>query len=246
MTATLLWLRQDLRLRDNDALRAAAARGQPVLPVYIWSPQEEGLWPPGAASRWWLHHSLAALDADLRRHGLRLILRRGAALEVLRALIRDSGATAVYWNRRYEPAAQQCSSSVKRALRRDGVEVRSFNSTLLLEPSEFLNQSGKPYQVYTPFMRQVLARADPAPAQSLPRALRAPPRWPASDALDSLELLPRIPLVPDHVRPLAAGRTGCPAAAQKLPRYGARALRACAGSAGRRRHLEALGAPALR
>ncbi|MGA8705383.1 MAG: deoxyribodipyrimidine photo-lyase [Steroidobacteraceae bacterium] len=193
MTATLLWLRQDLRLRDNDALRAAAARGQPVLPVYIWSPQEEGLWPPGAASRWWLHHSLAALDADLRRHGLRLILRRGAALEALRALIRDSGATAVYWNRRYEPAAQQCSSGVKQALRRDGVEVRSFNSTLLLEPADFLNQCGKPYQVYTPFMRQVLQRADPPSAHALPRTLPAPSRWPASDALDSLELLPRIP-----------------------------------------------------
>ncbi len=135
---------------------------------------------------------LIALDQDLRRRGLRLIVRAGAALGALRALIRDSGATAVYWNRRYEPAAQQCSTQVKRALRRDGVEVRSFNSTLLLEPSEFLNQAGKPYQVYTPFMRQVLERADPPPAHGLPRALRAPRRWPASAALESLELLPRI------------------------------------------------------
>jgi deoxyribodipyrimidine photo-lyase len=192
MTATVLWLRQDLRLRDNDALHAAAARGRPILPVYIWSPQEEGLWPPGAASRWWLHQSLAALDQDLRQRGLRLIMRAGAALEVLRALIRDSGASAVYWNRRYEPAAQQCSRQVEQALRRDGLEVRSFNSTLLLEPSEFLNQSNKPYQVYTPFMREVLRRADPPPAQGLPRALQPPARWPASVALDSLGLLPRI------------------------------------------------------
>ena len=38
----------------------------PVVPVFIWAPEEEGDWPPGAASRWWLHHSLASLDAMLR------------------------------------------------------------------------------------------------------------------------------------------------------------------------------------
>jgi deoxyribodipyrimidine photo-lyase len=190
--ATLLWFRQDLRLRDNDALRAAAARGLAVIPVYIWAPDEEGDWPPGAASRWWLHQSLAALDADLRERGLRLILRSGPTLKALRALLADTGADAVYWNRRYEPAAQHCSSRIKQALRRAGIEARSFNSTLLLEPSAFLNQSGKPYQVYTPFLRQVLQRLDPSPPGAIPRSLRAPRRWPATDTLESFELMPRI------------------------------------------------------
>ena len=62
MTATIVWFRQDLRLRDNSALHAAVQRGGAVIPVYIWSPDEEGDWPPGAASRWWLHQSLRALD----------------------------------------------------------------------------------------------------------------------------------------------------------------------------------------
>lgn len=190
--ATLLWFRQDLRLRDNDALRAAAARGLPVIPVYIWAPDEEGDWPPGAASRWWLHQSLAALDADLRQHGLKLILRAGPTLKALRALIAESSADAVYWNRRYEPAAQQRSTVVKQALHRDGIDVRSFNSTLLIEPSEFLNLSGKPYQVYTPFMRQVLQRTEPPSPTAIPRSLPPPARWPASAALASFELLPRI------------------------------------------------------
>src|SRR5580698_6276276 len=94
---TLLWLRQDLRLRDNTALRAAAARGLPVIPVYIWSPEEEGVWPPGAASRWWLHQSLQSLESDLKRNGLRLILRVGPALDALCALIAETGADAAYW-----------------------------------------------------------------------------------------------------------------------------------------------------
>ena len=65
---TIVWLRQDLRLADQPALNAAAARGA-VVPVFIWAPEEEGNWAPGRASRWWLHHTLAALDADLRRLG---------------------------------------------------------------------------------------------------------------------------------------------------------------------------------
>jgi hypothetical protein len=49
--ATILWFRQDLRLADNPALRAAVARGAPVIPIFIWSPDEEGAWPPGGAWR---------------------------------------------------------------------------------------------------------------------------------------------------------------------------------------------------
>lgn len=192
MTATLVWLRQDLRLRDNDALHAAVERAGAVIPVYLWSPEEEGAWPPGAASRWWLHQSLAALDAELRELGSRLVLRRGPALETLRALLHETGATAVYWNRRYEPSARRVGTEVKRALRGDGVEVRSFSGSLLVEPSEFLNQTGRPYQVYTPFMKQLLSRADPSLPHAIPPALRAPPRWPASEPLSALALMPTI------------------------------------------------------
>jgi deoxyribodipyrimidine photolyase len=103
--ATIVWFRQDLRLRDNPALHAAVATGTPVIPVYIWSPEEEGDWAPGAASRWWLHHSLAALDQDLRERGSRLILAHGRAADVLKKLAANTGATAVHWNRRYEPDA---------------------------------------------------------------------------------------------------------------------------------------------
>ncbi len=101
--------------------------------------------------------------------------------------------TAVYWNRRYEPAAIACSTQVKRGLVRAGLKAVSFNSALLMEPSEFLNQSGKPYQVYTAFMRALLHVLNPEPALPLPRTWRTPQHWPSSVALDSLGLLPKIP-----------------------------------------------------
>jgi deoxyribodipyrimidine photo-lyase len=188
---TLLWLRQDLRLRDNAALRAAAARGLPVIPVYIWSPGEEGGWPPGAASRWWLHQSLQSLESAFKQNGSALILRVGPALDALCALIAETGADAVYWGRRYEPAAQAVSHEIRQTLRQRGIDARGFNNSLLAEPTEFLNQAGNPYQVYTPFLRAMLKSIDPPAPEGIPRTLKAPKNWPVSLPLDALELKPK-------------------------------------------------------
>src|ERR1700678_3725998 len=105
MNTALVLFRRDLRLADNPALSAACVAHTQVFPVFIHAPDEDGEWPAGAASRWWLHHSLAALDSRLRAQHAELHLRQGDTLEVLRELIRSSAATAVYWNRLYEPAS---------------------------------------------------------------------------------------------------------------------------------------------
>src|SRR5512137_1486802 len=101
---SIVWFRDDLRLSDHSALQSAIELGGPIIPVYIWAPDEEGDWPPGAASRWWLHQSLKSLQADLRRRGIGLILRRGPSLQALRSIVHETGATDVFWNRRHEPA----------------------------------------------------------------------------------------------------------------------------------------------
>ncbi len=54
-----VWFRQDLRLEDNPAWAAAARSGRPVLPLFVWAPEDEGAWRPGRASSWWLHLPLA-------------------------------------------------------------------------------------------------------------------------------------------------------------------------------------------
>ena len=91
----LMWFRHDLRLIDNPAL-IAACRHANVIPVLIWSPDEEVPWAPGAASRWWLHHSLFALARDLRTAGSRLIIRRGpstAFSEIAMLFVRDADSS---------------------------------------------------------------------------------------------------------------------------------------------------------
>jgi len=122
--SSLVWFRADLRTADNPALAAALALGEPIVPVFLFTPGEEGGWAPGGASRWWLHESLTRLDEDLRRLGSRLTLRRGTdSLTELRRLAEECGASAVFWNRRYEPALIARDQRIKVALREAGLDA---------------------------------------------------------------------------------------------------------------------------
>ncbi len=187
----IVWFRQDLRLSDNPAINHALAQHAAVIPVYIHCLEEEEDWPPGGATRWWLHHSLDSLSHHLRPLGSQLILRSGPALSVLQALVEETGATAVYWNRRYEPASITRDQAVKAELRGRGVTAESFNGSLLHEPWEVATKSGGPYQVFTPYWKTCLAQSvDPAPLPT-PEIIPGRERWPASESLADWKLLPR-------------------------------------------------------
>jgi deoxyribodipyrimidine photo-lyase len=212
----IVWFRQDLRLTDHPALHAAAARQGSVVPVYIWAPDEEGDWPPGAAARVWLHHSVSSLRTALQAIGSDLLIYRGSSLDVLRRLANATGAGAVYWNRRYEPAAIQRDTAVKQALRHDGLEAQSFNGSLLFEPWDVQTKTGGPYQVFTPFWRAVLQLPEPESPLPAPAQLTLSRHLPADDGLDALQLLPSIPW-DAGIR--AAWTPGEAAARQRLDRF---------------------------
>jgi len=188
----LLWFRLDLRLRDNPALCAAVATKAPVVPIFIWAPEDEEPWPPGAASRWWLHHSLRSLQERLAKAGSKLTIRKGPAEQVLRELVAETQPACVFWNRRYEPALVARDQKIKAALSAEGIVVESFNSALLFEPWTVRTEKGHPFQVFTPFWKTCLKQ--PAPAQPLraPEKLPRPSRWPRSAAVEDLELEPKV------------------------------------------------------
>jgi deoxyribodipyrimidine photo-lyase len=151
---TLVWFRSDLRLADNPALDATVAAGSSVVPVYIHAPGEESPWQPGAASRWWLHHSLMGLQEGLAALGAELCVRESAdSLACLEQLVRECGATRVVWNRRYEPAVRARDEIIQRSLRARGIETESYCSALLHEPWTIATRGGDPFQVFTPFWR---------------------------------------------------------------------------------------------
>jgi len=169
---TIVWFRNDLRLDDNPALLAATARG-PVVPLFIHAPEEEAPWEPGAASRWWLHGGLERFAATLAQKGAPLLIRRGPSLETLLGVAREYGAMHVAWNRRYEPAVIARDTRIKEALKREGLVAESFNGGQLFEPVHVATKEGKPYQVFTPFWRALLARDEPAEPEGAPARIPA-------------------------------------------------------------------------
>lgn len=189
---SIVWFRQDLRVDDHPALMAAAARNEPVIPVFIWSPEEEGSWPLGAVSRWWLHRSLTDLKARLSKLGSRLIIREGPALPQLRSLIDETDAAAVYWSRRYEPAAIECQSKIQSTLEKDNIVVESFNGQLLFEPWEIQTKQGNPYQVFTAFWNACRSRDEPEEPLAAPHQILSPTKWPSSLTINELKLNPTI------------------------------------------------------
>jgi deoxyribodipyrimidine photo-lyase len=188
----ILWFRQDLRLADNPALRMAAASGRPIIPLFVLTEASDGrAW--GGASSWWLERSLASLDADLRRRGSRLVLRRGDAAEVIQRLATEVGASAVFWNRLYGPHAVGRDTCLKADLTQAGIRSESFNAALLIEPWELKAGTGGAYKVFTPFWRAARAQLDQVEARGAPQRLHAPLHWPSGERLSQWRLYPAKP-----------------------------------------------------
>lgn len=190
---TILWFRNDLRLRDNPALQAALDRDSPTLAVFIWSPEEEKPWSPGGASQVWLHHSLAALKEELHKRKSQLFFFKGPAQKVLKGIVEATQAGALFYNRRYEAHIIKRDKKLQSYFKGQGLEVKSFNSHLLVEPWEVATQEENPYKVFTPFWKAIrtLPFNEPHPA---PREMPAPPPFKAKATctLKNLNLLPKI------------------------------------------------------
>ncbi len=188
----IVWFRQVMRVTDHPALAAAVATGQPVISLHILDDDAPGQWRPGGARRWWLNHSIAALDAELQNRGNRLILRHGDTVKLIAETAKQQGATTVFATRGYEPFARTLEDNLKTALSDDGIALKRYAGTLLFEPDDIETKSGGPFKVYTPFWRAVSER-HPRQPQRAPTSIPAPDRLPRGDKLESWDLLPTKP-----------------------------------------------------
>ncbi len=184
----LYWFRQDLRLSDNPALTKAAEHDA-VLPIYILDDDNAGNYAMGAASRWWLHHSLKALDASLNN---RLVVYHGNPQIILDDITTRFDVEAVYWNRCYEPWRIHRDTHIKEKLKIRGIDVHTYNGSLLWEPWTIKKADGTPYKVFTPFYRKGCLNAEaPRVPLSLPQSVTY-----IDDkdhmGIDTLALLPKI------------------------------------------------------
>ncbi|XP_031492190.1 cryptochrome-1 isoform X1 [Nymphaea colorata] len=165
---SIVWFRRDLRIEDNPAL-AAGVRTGPVIPLFIWAPEEEGHYHPGRVSRWWLKQSLAHLDASLRTLGAPILTRRATdSVSCLLEVIRSTGATHLFFNHLYDPISLVRDHKAKQVLVAHGIDVRSFNADLLYEPWEVKDDNGQSFNTFAPFWSKCLSMPYDPSAPLLP------------------------------------------------------------------------------
>ncbi|MBV9813296.1 MAG: deoxyribodipyrimidine photo-lyase, partial [Acetobacteraceae bacterium] len=182
----LVWFHRDLRLRDQASLHAAVASGRPVLPFFVLDDETSGRWATGGAQRWWLHHTLQSLAADLRARGAGLLLLRGRFEDVVPALCERTGAAELHVGQPTEPWAR---GALDRLRTRLGDRLQVHRTTTLFDPDEIRTQSGGGYAVFSAFARACRARfraQEPLPAPEHIPGAPAPP----GDALADWRLLP--------------------------------------------------------
>ncbi len=166
ISPVLVWFRRDLRLADNPALVAAVETGRPIIGVFI---QDQSVASLGAAPKLRLGHALEVFARSWQAAtGATLVLRSGAAQDVLTDIIRTTGASGVYWNQLYTPDEIERDTAIKSTLKEQGLVAESFAGQLLFEPHSVAAKTGTPFQVYTPFWRAVkdrdLRASYPAPS----------------------------------------------------------------------------------
>ena len=181
----LVWFRNDLRLADNPALHAAVDSGEDVLLLYILDERA------GAASRWWLHHSLSALGADIASRGGSLVLRRGEPVEIISELVKAHGVTAVHAARSYEPFWREADRALDEALKALDCGLHRHLSCSLFAPERITTKAGGLFGVFTPFSKACLAAG--VPEEPLPAPARLNGVTARSETLAEWGLLPTRP-----------------------------------------------------
>jgi deoxyribodipyrimidine photo-lyase len=185
----VVWFRQDLRIKDNPALLAAHRTERPIIPAFILDDEMSGKWKLGKVSRWWLHESLKALNETLDR---KLCLLLGSAQRVLKDLINESGANAIFWNRCYEPWRIHRDAHIQDILTNEGIKIHTFNGALLFEPDTTLKKDNTPYKVFTPFYQRGCLGKSVQPRTPEKTSKNLFLKKHEGAALEDLNLLPKI------------------------------------------------------
>ncbi|MFQ1900454.1 deoxyribodipyrimidine photo-lyase [Aeromonas veronii] len=206
----LVWLRNDLRLADNPALRHACAGDEPVAALFIISPAQWRQHKMAPVRQRFMLAQVDELGRELAALGIPLHLLRvetfAEAPAALADLCRELGVTQLYANQAIELDEQRRDHAVSAALAEQGVSCHWLNGCCVLPPGRVLTGSGEMFKVLTPFSRAWLKALDEdgfvihrAPARRgeplpwLPLAerdfvdaalgeLTADPRWPVGEA----------------------------------------------------------------
>jgi deoxyribodipyrimidine photo-lyase len=154
MSTSLFWHRRDLRFTDNAGLYKALRSGNAVQPVFVFDRTILDLLPKDDQRVIFIHREIGRLKQEYRTFGADLKVVYGNPVEVIPALAKAYEAEKVFTNRDYEPAAMARDAQIYELLRKEGRELIGAKDQVIFEKNEVLKPDGKPYTVFTPYMRR--------------------------------------------------------------------------------------------
>ncbi|MGD8110927.1 deoxyribodipyrimidine photo-lyase [Vibrio sp. TRT 17S01] len=188
----LVWFRRDLRVDDNRALFEAIKSGEPVIGVYVATPDT------------WLKHHLAPIQADLIYRRLEVLKQELAqynveliyhesdtyehGAEFVAHIAKQCGAGAVYLNKDYEVDEQRRDEHLRMRLKLEGVAYQCFDDKCIFPPGSVLNKQGEYFKVFTPFKKAYLSKLYALSFSVLKTETASPLSQLQKDKINSLQL----------------------------------------------------------
>lgn len=160
----IFWFRRDLRWEDNTGLYYSLNSNFPVIPIFIFDKNilSEIATPPKDRRVQFIYERLVEIHNHFQRNfGSGILVFHSTPIEVFRELIDNFEITGVYFNRDYEPSANQRDEGVMKFLKENNIKCFDFKDIVVFEPQEILTPSGAPYKVYTPYSKEWKRNFDP-------------------------------------------------------------------------------------
>lgn len=168
--------RRDLRLDDNTALNAALTSAKEVVPCFIFNDAQVAPHPYRSVNGLaFMIESLEELAREIEAAEGTLLVLHGPHHEVVARLISELSIDAVFFNMDYTPFSRTRDAAIFETCARLGVHCAHYSDALLVEPSEFGKDDGKPYTVYTPFFKKASKLSVPPPTGKAKGALTKAP-----------------------------------------------------------------------
>ena len=172
----LYWLRNDLRLHDNEVLAALPSTATALLPVYCFDPVALGpdayldLPRVGPHRLPFLLETLADLQARYIALGSNIHFVVGRPEEALPALARQFGLQAVWASTEHTTEEEEAEDALTDALGPD-IPLRRFETLTLLHPADLsINVQNLPFS-FSKFRFDVASRTPVRPPLPTPKSL---------------------------------------------------------------------------
>ena len=151
----IFWFRRDLRLYDNSGLSEATSGKLKVIPLFIYDTSITDKLPHDDRRINFIYDNLKKIDEDLKKDfNSSISVFKGNPREIFNKITSEYKINTVYTNNDYEPYALSRDNLVKKILSDKNVEFKSFKDQVIFEKNEVVKDDGKPYVVYTPYMRK--------------------------------------------------------------------------------------------